>query len=130
VLKKNISEPRLWLAMIKYKIAGYREFLDKNDYASLGDENAKIENTIVADSSLDAQLESILKKLYRTLLYEELVQLLEDADKNCESIEHICEYINRIKFLGQEKVMQGKKIILLFEIHQQAINTVEKNNCL
>ncbi len=49
--------------MIKYKNADFMEFLDANDYVSLGDKNAKLENTIIADSSLDAQLGSILEKI-------------------------------------------------------------------
>ena len=130
ILDKHISDSRLWSAMIKFHLSRYMCFLDEKDQEIFADEKVGPENVIVLDSTLGSQLERILNKLVRTAFYQELVQLLEDADKNCESIENICEYIHRMKCLGWEKVMQEKKITTLFEVHQEAISRVEKNNCL
>jgi hypothetical protein len=129
ILNKHKSDCRLWSAMIKFHLSRYMTFLDDDQKDPFTDQTVRTENVIIVDSTLSDQLDRILGVLIRTAFYEDLVQLLEDADKNCESIENIREYIDQMKWLGQEKITEEEKITTLFKMHQEVINNVEKNKC-
>jgi hypothetical protein len=129
ILQRNPSDCRLWSAMISFHLARYMTFLDDDQKDPFKDQTVRTENVIIVDSTLGDQLDRILGVIIRTAFYEDLVQLLEDADKNCKIVENICEYIDRIKLLGQEKVLWEEKITTRFMMHKEVIKSVEKNKC-